>query len=87
MSLNNAAFGLASALGAVMTLLFGITSTNFQHLSALLLTCNVLSLLPLPLVRWVPDDAATGSDGGHGAAAAGEEEDAACGGSRLGSSR
>lgn len=56
MSLNNAAVGVADMLGALMMKLFGITSSNFVYLSALLVTCNVLSLVPLPLIGWVPDE-------------------------------
>jgi hypothetical protein len=73
MSLNNAAMGTAALLGAGMTKLFSITSSNFDHLSLLLLTCNLMSLLPLPLVGWVPDsstNAATAAAGGAAAAAA-----------------
>jgi hypothetical protein len=68
MSLNNAAMGAAALLGAAMMKLFGITSSNFDHLSMLLLTCNLMSLLPLPLVGWVPDSSTA-------AAAAVEEGD------------
>jgi Ca2+/H+ antiporter len=71
MSLNNAAMGAAALLGAAMMKLFGITSSNFDHLSLLLLTCNLMSLLPLPLVGWVPDS----STAAAAAAAAVEEGD------------
>jgi hypothetical protein len=77
MSLINAAAGTAALSGALMMKLFGITSTNFAHLSALLLTCNLLSLLPLPLVGWVPDSstkAAAGAAAASGAAAGKEDE-------------
>lgn len=68
MSVNNFASGTSEALGAVMMKFFGITSSNFAHLSALLLTANLLSLLPLPLIGWVPDESAADA----AAAAAGE---------------
>lgn len=65
MSLNNAAAGIGSALGAAATKLAGITSTNFEHLSTLLLVCNLLSLAPLPLVHWVPDETAAAAAAMH----------------------
>lgn len=66
MSVNNFAAGCGGMLGGLMTKLFGITSTNFDHLAPLLLTCNLLSLVPLPLVRWVPDERAGGGGGSGG---------------------
>eukprot|EP00878_Enallax_costatus_P020264 GHUV01021414.1.p1 GENE.GHUV01021414.1~~GHUV01021414.1.p1 ORF type:complete len:534 (+),score=85.13 GHUV01021414.1:759-2360(+) len=60
MSLNNAAVGVGEMLGALLMKVFGITSSNFVHLSMLLLTCNLLSLLPLPLIGWVPDESTKG---------------------------
>jgi Ca2+/H+ antiporter len=79
MSLNNAAMGAAALLGAAMMKLFGITSSNFDHLSLLLLTCNLMSLLPLPLVGWVPDSstaaaAAAVEEGDQGSADAADME-------------
>lgn len=47
-------------LGALLMKVFGITSKSFVHLTALLLTCNLLSLLPLPLIGWVPDQSTEG---------------------------
>ena len=85
MSLNNAAVGASALLGALMMKLFGITSSNFDRLSMLLLTCNLMSLLPLPLVGWVPDSSTKAA---VGAAAAEEapagEEGGARGGRRPG---
>lgn len=81
MSLNNAAVGVGSLFGAAMMKLFGITSTDFSHLTALLLTCNMMSLLPLPLVRWVPDSNTQGVLGTTtaGSAMAGGGVDGTCG--------
>jgi hypothetical protein len=59
-------------VGALFMKLFGITSTNFSNLSALLFTCNMLSLLPLPLVKWVPDETAAAA--AAAAAALAEEQ-------------
>jgi len=70
MSLNNAAVGVSSLWGALMMKLFGITSSNFDHLTALLLTCNLMSLLPLPLVGWVPDTSPKAAAAAAAAAAA-----------------
>lgn len=73
MSTFNMSAGLSELLGAVLMKLFGITSSNFSHLSALLLTCNLLSLLPLPLIGWVPDE--TAADAAAAAAADAEQQD------------
>lgn len=70
MSLNNAAAGLSDVLGAGMMALFGITSSSFSHLSMLLLTCNLLNLLPLPLIRWVPDESSAAAAAAAAAAGA-----------------
>ncbi len=42
-------------LGAVLTHLLGVTETNFTNLWLLVLITNLSTLLPLPLVRWLPD--------------------------------
>jgi hypothetical protein len=70
MSINNFAAGTSDALGAIMMKFFGITSSSFVHLTALLLTCNLLSLLPLPLIGWVPDEIAADAAASAAAAAA-----------------
>jgi hypothetical protein len=72
MSINNFAAGTSEALGAVMMKLFGITSSSFVHLTALLVTCNFLSLLPLPLIGWVPDESAAAAAAAAAAAESGE---------------
>jgi hypothetical protein len=76
MSINNFAAGTSDALGAVMMKLFGITSSSFVHLTALLLTCNLLSLLPLPLIGWVPNESAADAAAAASAAAAAAVGDA-----------
>ena len=53
MSIYNAAGTLSSELGALLTSLFGVTDTNFDNLSALVLVCSLSSLLPLPLLYFL----------------------------------
>ena len=53
MSIYNAAGTLSSELGALLTSMFGITDTNFDNLSALILVCSLSSLLPLPLLYFL----------------------------------
>jgi hypothetical protein len=77
MSINNFAAGTSDALGAFMMMFFGITSSSFVHLTALLLTCNLLSLLPLPLIGWVPDESAADAAASAAAAAAASRGDSA----------
>ena len=47
MSLNNASAMVGTELGALFTQLFGVTETRFDNLAALVLFCNLSSLLPL----------------------------------------
>jgi hypothetical protein len=43
-------------LGAGLTYLLGVTESNFDNLWILVLIANVTSLLPLPLLNWLPDE-------------------------------
>ena len=54
MSISNAAGGLGSLLGAGLTWALGITATQFEALPALVGICALSGLLPLPLLRFVP---------------------------------
>lgn len=56
MSLLNGGSVIGSALGAWLTKVFGITSTEFGNLFNLILLCNVLMLVPLGFVRLIPED-------------------------------
>lgn len=55
MSLLNTGSFAGSALGSVFTKSFGVTSDNFDNLAALVALCCALQLLPLPLLRFVPE--------------------------------
>lgn len=55
MSVNNLGGLTSHELGAVLTHLFGVTETNFENLWLLVLLTNLSTLLPLPLIRWLPD--------------------------------
>ena len=49
--------GLCSfQLGAGLTYLLGVTESNFDNLWLLILIANLSSLLPLPLLNWLPDE-------------------------------
>ena len=53
MSIFNAAGTLSSELGALLTSMLGITDTNFDNLSLLILVCSLSSLLPLPFLHYL----------------------------------
>ncbi len=55
MSIFNLAGLLSHELGALLTQLFGVTETNFDHLWLLLIITNLSSLLPLPLLGLLPE--------------------------------
>ena len=56
--LNGGAFA-GSTLGALLTKSFGVTSEDFTHLAPLVTVCTLSSLLPLPLLRLLPQGSTT----------------------------
>ncbi|MGB3533446.1 MAG: folate/biopterin family MFS transporter [Microcoleaceae cyanobacterium] len=58
MSVFNLGGLISHELGAILTHLFGVTETNFEHLWMLMLVTNLSTLLVLPFVRWLPDTTA-----------------------------
>lgn len=56
MSLSNGGAFVGSFLGSLLTRGFGVTSSNFDHLAALVACCSLSSLLPLTLLHLVPDN-------------------------------
>jgi len=54
MSVVNLAGLLSYESGALLTKWFGVTETNFGNLAWLVLITNLSSLLPLPLINWLP---------------------------------
>jgi BT1 family len=55
MSILNGGSVTGSFIGSVLTKAFGVTGTNFDNLALLVTVCALGSLLPLPLLRLVPD--------------------------------
>lgn len=55
MSIWNLAGLISHELGALMTSWFGVTETNFEYLWLLLLITNLSTLLPLPLIGFLPN--------------------------------
>ena len=55
MSILNGGGFAGSFLGGILTSWFGVTADNFENLAALVVVCTLGSLLPLPLLRLVPD--------------------------------
>lgn len=53
-------FGLSAMMatesGALLTHWLGISPSNFENLWILVVIANLLTLLPLPLLRWIPND-------------------------------
>ncbi|KAK6913954.1 Biopterin transporter family [Dillenia turbinata] len=56
MSISNGGSVLGGLIGAGLTQLLGVTKDNFNNLAALIILCNLSSLLPLPLLRLLPQD-------------------------------
>ncbi|KAJ4722487.1 Folate-biopterin transporter 1, chloroplastic [Melia azedarach] len=56
MSISNGGSVLGGLIGAGLTQLFGITKDKFDNLAALIILCNLSSLLPLPLLGLLPED-------------------------------
>lgn len=54
MSINNLAGLLSHEMGALMTYWLGVTETNFDRLWLLVVIANLTTLLPLPLLGWLP---------------------------------
>ncbi len=59
MSVLNLAGGVAHELGAWLTHLLGITETHFDRLWLLVTISNLSTLLPLPLLNWLPEHTAS----------------------------
>ena len=68
MSLLNSGSFVGSALGSGLTAWLGVTADNFDNLAPLVAICTLSALLPLPLLRMLPE----GVD--KGAAEEGEED-------------
>lgn len=58
MSICNAGSVLGGLMGAGLTQLFGVTKDRFDYLTPLIILCNLSSLLPLPLLGFLPEDIA-----------------------------
>ncbi|KAI4345654.1 hypothetical protein L6164_012754 [Bauhinia variegata] len=56
MSVSNGGSVLGGLIGAGLTQIFGITKDRFDNLVALVILCNLSSLLPLPLLGLLPAD-------------------------------
>ncbi|MEL4895526.1 folate/biopterin family MFS transporter [Crocosphaera sp. Alani8] len=56
MSITNLANLLSHELGALLTHWLGVTETNFNNLWLLVIITNLSTLLPLPLVKWLPNN-------------------------------
>ncbi len=55
MSVTNFSGLVSHELEAILTQLLGITETNFTNLWLLIVITNFTTLLPLTLLRWIPD--------------------------------
>ena len=54
MSICNLSGLLSHELGALLTQWLGVTETHFEHLWILVILTNFSTLLPLPLIGWLP---------------------------------
>ncbi|XP_073301271.1 folate-biopterin transporter 1, chloroplastic-like [Primulina huaijiensis] len=57
MSICNGGSVVGGLMGAGLTQLFGVTKDSFENLAPLIILCNLSSLLPLPLLGLLPQDA------------------------------
>jgi len=55
MSLSNIGGGLSSLLSSLMTTAFGVTREHFETMWQLIITCNIMGLMPLLLIRLLPN--------------------------------
>lgn len=55
MSVINISALCSFQLGAALTHFFGVTESNFDNLWLLIVIANISSLLPLPFLKWLPD--------------------------------
>ncbi|MEO0854444.1 MAG: folate/biopterin family MFS transporter, partial [Cyanobacteria bacterium J06648_11] len=62
MSVLNVAGLVSQELGALLTKLLGVTDTDFTAMWLLVTIANATTLLPLPLLRWLPDTSAVADD-------------------------
>ena len=56
MSISNAGGVTGGLIGAGFTQLLGVTKDNFENLALLIVICNLSSMLPLPLLRLLPEE-------------------------------
>ncbi|KAK9664326.1 hypothetical protein RND81_14G033600 [Saponaria officinalis] len=56
MSISNAGSVVGGLIGAGLTQVFGVTKDRFDNLAALIILCNLSSLLPLPLLNLLPTE-------------------------------
>ncbi|KAL9237634.1 hypothetical protein vseg_012160 [Gypsophila vaccaria] len=56
MSISNAGSVVGGLMGAGLTQVFGVTRDRFDNLAALIILCNLSSLLPLPLLSLLPTE-------------------------------
>lgn len=56
MSVLNISALCSFQLGAGLTHLLGVTESNFDNLWLLIVIANISSLLPLPFLKWLPDE-------------------------------
>lgn len=65
MSVYNLAGAVSSEFGALLTHWLGVDETHFDRLWLLVTIANLSTLLPLPLVGWLPQGDATAATGDH----------------------
>lgn len=56
MSISNSGMFVGNALGSGLTSALGVTADSFDNLAPLVALCTLSTLLPLPLLRLLPED-------------------------------
>lgn len=71
MSVNNSGMFVGNALGSALTAALGVTADTYDNLALLITLCTLSALLPLPLLRLLPEGVDKDADGEAGGGEAG----------------
>lgn len=71
MSVNNSGMFVGNALGSALTAALGVTADTYDNLALLITLCTLSALLPLPLLRLLPEGVDKDADGEAGSGEAG----------------
>ncbi len=73
MSINNSGMFVGNALGSALTAGLGVTADTYDNLALLITLCTLSALLPLPLLRLLPENVDKEGEGEGGGAPSSSE--------------